>query len=103
MKRRQLLQAGLAIGGAQALAMQSLWAAAASLPAKTQVIVIGGGYGGATAAKYVRMFSNYKINVVLIVSLFVSIHLQQLKQTLRTRRSVVRFTYNQHAPSSSCL
>jgi NADH dehydrogenase FAD-containing subunit len=61
-----LLQAGLAIGGAQALALQSLWAAAASLPAKTQVIVIGGGYGGATAAKYVRMFSNYKINVVLI-------------------------------------
>jgi len=66
MKRRYLLQAGLAIGGAQALALQSLWAAAASLPAKTQVIVIGGGYGGATAAKYVRMFSNYKINVVLI-------------------------------------
>ena len=66
MKRRHLLQAGLAIGGAQALALQSLWAAAASLPAKTQVIVIGGGYGGATAAKYVRMFSNYKINVVLI-------------------------------------
>ena len=50
MKRRQLLQAGLAIGGAQVLALQSLWAAAASLPAKTQVIVIGGGYGGTAAA-----------------------------------------------------
>ena len=66
MKRRQLLQAGLAIGGAQALAMQSLWAAAASLPAKTQVIVIGGGYGGATAAKYIRMLSDYKISVLLV-------------------------------------
>ena len=66
MKRRQLLQAGLAIGGSQALALQSLWAAAASLPAKTQVIVIGGGYGGATAAKYIRMLSNYKISVLLV-------------------------------------
>ena len=66
MKRRQLLQAGLAIGGAQVLALQSLWAAAASLPAKTQVIVIGGGYGGATAAKYIRMLSNYKISVLLV-------------------------------------
>ena len=66
MKRRQLLQAGLALGGAQTLALQSLWAAAASLPAKTQVVVIGGGYGGATAAKYIRMLSNYKISVLLV-------------------------------------
>ena len=66
MKRRQLLQAGLALGGAQTLALQSLWAAAATLPAKTQVVVIGGGYGGATAAKYIRMLSNYKISVLLV-------------------------------------
>ena len=66
MKRRQLLQAGLAIGGAKVLALESLWAAAATLPAKTQVIVIGGGYGGATAAKYIRMLSNYKISVLLV-------------------------------------
>ena len=59
MKRRHLLQAGLAFGTAPAL-----WAA--NLPAKAQVVVIGGGYGGATAAKYVRMLSNYKINVMLI-------------------------------------
>lgn len=39
---------------------------AANLPAKAQVLVIGGGYGGATAAKYVRTLSHYKINVVLI-------------------------------------
>jgi NADPH-dependent 2,4-dienoyl-CoA reductase/sulfur reductase-like enzyme len=29
-------------------------------------VVVGGGYGGATAAKYVRMLSDYKIDVVLI-------------------------------------
>ena len=36
------------------------------MPAKAQVVVVGGGYGGATAAKYVRLLSHYKINVVLI-------------------------------------
>jgi len=59
MKRRHLLQAGLALGTTNAL-----WAA--NLPSKAQVVVIGGGYGGATAAKYVRLLSNYKINVLLI-------------------------------------
>jgi sulfide dehydrogenase [flavocytochrome c] flavoprotein subunit len=29
-------------------------------------VVIGGGYGGATAAKYVRLLSDNKIDVVLI-------------------------------------
>jgi hypothetical protein len=35
-------------------------------PAKAKVVVVGGGYGGATAAKYVRLLSDYKIDVVLI-------------------------------------
>ena len=37
-----------------------------AIPAKAKVVVIGGGYGGATAAKYVRLLSDYKIDVVLI-------------------------------------
>ncbi len=37
-----------------------------AVPSRAQVVVIGGGYGGATAAKYVRMLSDYKIDVVLI-------------------------------------
>ena len=36
------------------------------IPSKAKVVVIGGGYGGATAAKYVRLLSDYKIDVVLI-------------------------------------
>ena len=36
------------------------------VPAKARVLVVGGGYGGATAAKYVRLFSEQKINVVLV-------------------------------------
>ena len=66
MHRRQWLHAGLAISGAQALSLQSLWAASASLPVRAQVVVIGGGYGGAAAAKYIRMFSNHAISVILI-------------------------------------
>ena len=31
-----------------------------------KVVVIGGGFGGATAAKYVRMWSDYGINVTLV-------------------------------------
>jgi len=36
------------------------------VPARTRVLVVGGGYGGATAAKYVRLFSDQKIEVVLV-------------------------------------
>ena len=64
MQRRTLLQSVSALGSLSAL---SAFAALTSkAPAKAQVVVIGGGYGGATAAKYVRMFSDYKISVVLI-------------------------------------
>lgn len=64
MKRRQFVQTGLAFG-----ALGSFVGCAGlpgGIPSKARVIVVGGGYGGATAAKYVRMFSDYKIDVVLI-------------------------------------
>jgi sulfide dehydrogenase [flavocytochrome c] flavoprotein chain len=35
-------------------------------PDVARVLVVGGGYGGATAAKYVRLLSQYKIDVVLV-------------------------------------
>jgi NADH dehydrogenase FAD-containing subunit len=64
MQRRTLLQTGLALGSLSALPGCATLTSQA--PAKAQVVVIGGGYGGATAAKYVRVLSNYKISVVLI-------------------------------------
>ena len=64
MQRRTLLQTGLALGSLSALSGCATLTSQA--PAKAQVVVIGGGYGGATAAKYVRVLSNYKISVVLI-------------------------------------
>ncbi len=63
--RRAVLQsAGLSASlAALGLAKSGFAQGAAS---KAQVVVIGGGFGGATAAKYVRLLSNYKISVMLI-------------------------------------
>jgi len=63
MKRRSLLQSSAALG---LLGLAGCATAPAGIPARAQVVVIGGGYGGATAAKYVRLLSDHKINVVLI-------------------------------------
>jgi NADPH-dependent 2,4-dienoyl-CoA reductase/sulfur reductase-like enzyme len=63
MKRRSFVQASLAAGALGGLAG---CASTASIPSKARVLVVGGGYGGATAAKYVRLLSDYKIDVVLI-------------------------------------
>ena len=63
MKRRSFVQASLALG---TLGGMVGCATTGTIPSKAKVVVIGGGYGGATAAKYVRMLSNYKIDVVLV-------------------------------------
>ncbi len=61
MQRRSFLHSSAA------LSLLGLGACATtSIPAKARVVVVGGGYGGATAAKYVRLLSDYKIDVVLI-------------------------------------
>ena len=61
-KRRSFLQSSAALG----LLGLAGCASTSGIPSKAKVVVIGGGYGGATAAKYVRLFSDYKIDVVLI-------------------------------------
>jgi len=63
MQRRSFLQAGLGVG-----------AAAGLLPARAQsiqreparVVVIGGGFAGATAAKYLRLWSRQRVAVTLV-------------------------------------
>lgn len=35
-------------------------------PGKARVLVVGGGYGGATAAKYLRLLSGHRLDVVLV-------------------------------------
>ena len=63
MQRREFIQ----LLGAGAAATTLVGCASTKIDAKNaKVLVIGGGYGGATAAKYVRKFSNYTADVTLI-------------------------------------
>jgi NADPH-dependent 2,4-dienoyl-CoA reductase/sulfur reductase-like enzyme len=61
MQRRQLLQSGTALG-----AMGLLAGCATPSDKGPKVVVIGAGYAGATAAKYIRMWSDYGIQVTLV-------------------------------------
>lgn len=61
LQRRSFLQSAAALS-----LLGAAGCATTSIPAKARVVVIGGGYGGATAAKYVRLLSDHKIDVVLI-------------------------------------
>ena len=63
MQRRELIQ-GLLAGGT--LAALGGCASSGAVPSSAKVVVVGGGYGGATAAKYVRLFSGQSLDVVLI-------------------------------------
>src|SRR5881396_2585571 len=58
MKRRDFLK----VAGAVSLAG---CATGGSAPSKARVVVIGGGFGGATAAKYIRLWDS-SIDVVLV-------------------------------------
>ncbi|MBT9521043.1 MAG: FCSD flavin-binding domain-containing protein [Dechloromonas sp.] len=61
MKRRDFLKVGAAAG-----AMASLYGCAGGSKASGHVVVVGGGYGGATVAKYLRMWSEGGVQVTLI-------------------------------------
>jgi sulfide dehydrogenase [flavocytochrome c] flavoprotein chain len=66
VQRRALLQSGAAFSLLGLTGCAGLSGNPAGIPSKAKVVVIGGGYGGATAAKYVRLLSGHKIDVVLI-------------------------------------
>ena len=61
MQRRHFLQTGSALG-----AMGLVSGCATGGGHGPKVVVIGGGYAGATAAKYIRMWSDYGIQVTLV-------------------------------------
>ena len=65
MQRRQLVQAAAAGSVVGALGLAS-GCATSGAGAGPRVVVVGAGYGGATAAKYARMWSDYQINVTLV-------------------------------------
>jgi sulfide dehydrogenase [flavocytochrome c] flavoprotein subunit len=65
MKRRQFVQT---LGAASVLGASTLIAGCATTGGSggPRVVIIGGGYGGATAAKYIRMWSEGTVNVTLV-------------------------------------
>ena len=65
MDRRQFIRAGSAASAATALGLTAGCASTGSA-AGAKVVVVGGGYGGATAAKYIRMWSEGRIEVTLV-------------------------------------
>lgn len=65
LNRRHFLKSAGAFAGASAITGFAGLANAASAT-NGHVVVVGGGYGGATAAKYLRMWSNGSVKVTLI-------------------------------------
>jgi len=65
MHRRQLIQTA-AYGTLLGVSSLRTAFAASGPQSGPKVVVVGGGYGGATAAKYVRMWSDQQINVTLV-------------------------------------
>lgn len=63
MKRRDLLKLAGAAGG---VGLAGCASSPVGRRGTARVLVIGGGYGGATAAKYVRLLSQYQVEVVLV-------------------------------------
>ena len=73
LRRRDLLKAVGAAGAVGALgtgvagcATSRVGAPGVAVPASARVLVVGGGYGGATAAKYLRLLSGQRLDVVLV-------------------------------------
>ena len=64
LQRRQFIQTASLGSASGILGLSGCATTGASSGPK--VVVIGGGYGGATAAKYVRMWSDYGIQVTLV-------------------------------------
>lgn len=65
MKRRSVLQ-GLGSGSALLVGGALTGCASVVQQARAKVVVVGGGYAGATAAKYLRMWSQGGIEVTLV-------------------------------------
>jgi len=66
MQRRNVIKGLGALGAAGAVATLGGCAAVTGTASKGRVVVVGGGWGGTTAAKYTRLFSDYTVDVTLV-------------------------------------
>ena len=62
LSRRRLLGAGAAVGG---LALAGCAGVPTSGPSIGRVVIVGGGFGGSTAARYLRMWGG-NVDVTLV-------------------------------------
>ena len=60
-QRREFIKA---LGAASALA--AIPGCATMAPSSGKVVIVGGGYGGATAARYIRMWSDARVDVTVV-------------------------------------
>lgn len=65
-RRREMLKLASAASALGTLGLLGCASGPGAIPDRARVLVVGGGYGGATAAKYLRLFSQQKIEVVLV-------------------------------------
>lgn len=63
MKRRQFIQA---IGAGTLLGASVGCATTIATPAKLKVVIVGGGFGGATAAKYLSLWGEGRIDITVV-------------------------------------
>jgi len=73
------------------------WLENASATAPAKVVIVGGGFGGATAAKYLRLFSRQQIQVTLIEAekSFISCPMSNLILGGSAQLKDVEFSYDQ--------
>ncbi|MDZ7813858.1 MAG: NAD(P)/FAD-dependent oxidoreductase [Ideonella sp.] len=64
MMQRRTILAGLAASGA--LGLGGCASMGGSDNSRAKVLVVGGGYGGATVSKYIRLLSDYSIDVMMV-------------------------------------
>ncbi|URI08506.1 NAD(P)/FAD-dependent oxidoreductase [Aquincola tertiaricarbonis] len=66
MKRRRFLGRALGVVSASSALAANVGCAGVPRQARPQVVVVGGGFGGATAAKYLRLWSAGTLDVTLV-------------------------------------
>ena len=65
LSRRRLLGAGAALTGLSALTLTGCATGSASGPSIGRVVIVGGGFGGATAARYLKLWGG-NVDVTLV-------------------------------------
>jgi sulfite dehydrogenase len=78
LSRRRLLGAGAAFGGLASLGLAGCASTPDLGPKIGRVVIVGGGFGGATAARYLRLWANVEVTLVERNTSFISCPLSNL-------------------------